>query len=93
MRKTTSEIKDQYQNNVMLLRLKAGYKTQKEFAERIGISPTILCDIESNRQFLSSANALRISEILQCSLDDLFERRDSGNLCDIRRSGKSPTGN
>ena len=75
MRKATREIKAKYQNNVLMMRLKAGYKTQKEFAQRIRISPTTLCDLESNRQFLSSAYALRIAEVLGCSLDDLFEKR------------------
>jgi len=74
MERITSEIKEKYQNNILSLRLKAGYKTQKDFAKRIGINPSILCDIESNHQFLSSAYALRIAEVLDCSLDDLFEK-------------------
>lgn len=76
MRRISTEIKRNYENNVLTMRLKAGFAKQKLFAERIGISPTILCDIESNRQFLSSVYALRIAEVLDCKLDDLFGKRN-----------------
>jgi len=70
----SSRIKKIYRNRVLERRLKAGFKTQKEFAEEIGISPTILCDIESNRRFLSAVYGLRIAEVLGCGLGDLYEK-------------------
>ena len=75
MPKLTNEIKRTFTNRVLELRLAAGYKRQKEFAADVGISPSIICDIESNRKFLSSVYALRMAEVLGCKLDDLFERK------------------
>ncbi len=79
MTSVSNQIRQTYQNRVLERRLRAGFKTQKEFAAEIGISPTILCEIESNRQFLSSIYGLRISEILGCRLDDLYEKKRNQN--------------
>jgi DNA-binding XRE family transcriptional regulator len=68
----SNEIKRKYQNNVLLMRLKAGFAKQKEFAKRTGICPSVICEIESGKRFLSSLYALRIAEVLECKLDDLF---------------------
>jgi transcriptional regulator with XRE-family HTH domain len=54
------------------MRLKAGFAKQKEFAIRSGICPTVICELESGKRFLSSLYALRIAEVLGCRLDDLF---------------------
>jgi DNA-binding XRE family transcriptional regulator len=67
-------MRTKYRNNVQLLRLKAGIAKQKTFAEKLGIKPQILCEIESNRRFLSSVYALRICEVLGCRMDELFEK-------------------
>jgi len=75
MPKLTNEIKRNYTNRVLELRLSAGYKRQKEFAADVGIAPSIICDIESNRKFLSSVYALRIADVLGCRMDDLFQRK------------------
>lgn len=75
MGSVSDEIRRNYENTVLLLRLKAGYKTQKALASRIGFSPSILCEIESNQRFLSSVYALRIAEVLGCTVDDLFTKK------------------
>jgi len=75
MIRIAEEIKRKYRNRVLHVRLKAGIKTQKELAKLTGIRPSILCEIESNKAFLSTPYALRIKEALTCSLDDLFETR------------------
>jgi ribosome-binding protein aMBF1 (putative translation factor) len=75
MARMASEIKRRYRNRVLQERLHAGIKTQKELANRSGIKASILCDIESNKIFLSSVYALRIAEELDCTINDLFERR------------------
>jgi DNA-binding XRE family transcriptional regulator len=77
MNSLTSQIKRTYKNNVLQMRLRAGYAKQKEFADRIGICSSIVCDIESNRRFLSSAYGLRIAEVLNCSINDLFIKREA----------------
>jgi len=75
MTRVNEDIRREYRNAVLQQRLKAGYKTQRAFAERVGISPSTLCDIESNRLFLSSTHALRIRDVLNCSLDELYEKK------------------
>ena len=75
MARIAPEIKRSYLNAVLQKRLQAGIAKQKDLAERTGIRPSILCDIESNRIFLSSVYALRIAEILGCKVDDLYEKR------------------
>lgn len=74
MARVTNQVKQQYRSRVLERRLQAGIATQKELAERTGIPPTVLSDLESGRLFLSSAYALKISEVCGCSLDDLFEK-------------------
>ena len=76
MKTICQEIKRRYRNNVLRKRLEAGYKTQKDFAERIGICPSVLCEIESNKRFLSSPYALSMAEVLECPLNDLFTERN-----------------
>jgi DNA-binding XRE family transcriptional regulator len=75
MKSATDQIRKTYRNNVLQLRLKAGFAKQKAFADRLGISPSTLCEIESNRRFLSSVYGLRIAEILACTLNDLFIKK------------------
>jgi len=70
-----NRIKRDYRAKVLEHRLKAGIKNQKEFAELTGIAPSILSDLESSRLFLSSPYALRIAEVLDCKVDDLYERK------------------
>ena len=76
MARIAKEVKSKYRNRVLQERLRAGIKTQKELAERMGIRPSTMCDIEGNKIFLSSIYALRIIEELGCSLDDLYEVRN-----------------
>lgn len=77
MKTIPQEIKRKYRNDVLRKRLQAGFKTQKGLAESLGICPSVLCEIESNKRFLSSPVGLRIAEVLECKLDDLFIRRDN----------------
>ncbi|MDD4051048.1 MAG: helix-turn-helix transcriptional regulator [candidate division Zixibacteria bacterium] len=75
MSRLNTEIKGKYRNRVLQVRLQKEIKTQKDLAGRTGIRQSILCDIESNKLFLSSIYALRIVEVLGCSIDDLYEKR------------------
>ena len=77
MKTMPQEIKRRYRNNVLRKRLQAGFKTQKGFAESLGICPSVLCQIESDKRFLSAPIALRITEVLECKLDDLFIKREN----------------
>ena len=75
MESFSNRIRTSYRNNVLPLRLKGGFERQKDFAKKLGLSPTVLCEIESGKRFLSAIVALRISEVLRCNLDDLYERK------------------
>ena len=75
MNKITEQIKRNYRTRVLECRLKAGIPKQKELALRTGIPSSIVSDLESGRQFLSSPYALKICEVCGCKLDDLFERK------------------
>ena len=77
MKTIPQEIKRRYRNNVLRKRLEAGFKTQKDFAESLGICPSVLCEIESNKRFLSAPIGLRIAEVLECKLDNLFIKRNN----------------
>lgn len=76
MSKLSTEIKGKYRNRVLQIRLQKEIKTQKDLAGRTGIRQSILCDIESNKLFLSSIYALKIADVLGCSINDLYERRN-----------------
>lgn len=76
MKSDQRSVRRRYRNDVQMKRLRAGYKTQKEFAREVGICSSVLCEIECNKRFLSSPIALRICEVLECKMDDLFIRRD-----------------
>jgi transcriptional regulator with XRE-family HTH domain len=69
-------MKDKYRARVLECRLEAGIPTQRKLAELSGIHASIISELESRRIFLSSPNALAISEACDCSLDDLFESKN-----------------
>jgi transcriptional regulator with XRE-family HTH domain len=62
-----------YRNNVKACRLRHGVDSQKRLAYMTGISRSVVSLLESDRQFLSATNALRIRDALGCRLDDLYE--------------------
>lgn len=46
--------------------------TQAELAERAGIKPNTLSEIENGIKLTSLTTALRIAEALECSVSDIF---------------------
>jgi len=78
-RKTLERIEKLYRNRVKEARLKALVATQQELAQLTGINRTIINALENNRLFLSSQYALAISEVLRCSLNDLYQKRYDEN--------------
>ncbi|MBI4283548.1 MAG: helix-turn-helix transcriptional regulator [Chloroflexi bacterium] len=62
-----------YRNRLRKCRLRAMIATQEELARLTGIDRTTISAIENNRLFLSAPYALIFKEVLQCSLDDLYE--------------------
>lgn len=53
--------------------MKALVGTQEELARLTGIDRTTISALENNRLFLSIHYALRLKEVLGCSLDDFYE--------------------
>lgn len=74
---SNSDVSTIYRNTVRKCRLRALIPSQEELARRTGINRATICALENNRLFLSSRNALVISVVLGCSLDDLYQRRNA----------------
>jgi len=72
---SNSDVSVIFQNTVRECRLRALIPSQEELAQRTGINRATICALENNRLFLSSRNALVISLVLGCSLDDLYQKR------------------
>ena len=77
-RKLLQDITERYRNRVRECRLTALVAKQEELSKKTGIPRSTINALENNRRFLSSHYALLIAEALDCSLDDLFEKTDSG---------------
>jgi len=58
-------------DNLKRIRKKNGI-TQKEMAERMGISESFYCQLEGGKRKLTVDYAFRITEILEKSLDEIF---------------------
>jgi DNA-binding XRE family transcriptional regulator len=69
----TRRIRARYRNRLRECRLRSLIPTQQELARRAGLSRSVVNALELNRRFLSSPHALLIAEVLDCSLDDLYE--------------------
>ncbi|KQC16044.1 MAG: hypothetical protein APR56_10315 [Methanosaeta sp. SDB] len=74
-RKLLRKVAGQYRNRVRDCRLRAMVAKQEELATMTGISRSTINALENNRIFLSSPYALVIAEVLNCRLDDLYEKQ------------------
>ena len=66
-------------NNLKLFRLKAGDLTQEQLAEKVGSTRQTILSIEKNRYTPSVGLALRISQILGATVEELFELKEEGH--------------
>lgn len=62
-----------YRNRLRECRLRALIPSQAELARRSGIDRTTISHLENDKLFLSIRYALRLREVLGCSLDDLYQ--------------------
>ena len=62
-----------HRNRLRECRLRSLIPTQLKLARKSGIDRTTISALENNRLFLSIHYALRLREVLGCSLDDLYE--------------------
>lgn len=58
-------------NKLLQIRLRLGYKTQKEFSEFIQVNQYQYCRYENNINQPSLEVLLNIAEKLNCKLDDI----------------------
>ena len=70
---TQTRAEKQYRNRLRECRLRSLIPTQVELARKSGIDRTTISALENNRLFLSIRYALRLKEVLGCSLDDIYE--------------------
>lgn len=59
-------------NHITLLRKMAGYKTVKDASKALGISTGMLYQVEQDIKKPSIKLALKIMELYECSLEDIF---------------------
>ena len=63
------------QENIKSARLAKGF-TLNEMAQAIGISPSMLCQVEKGVRMPSISILFSMAEILNCSLDELAGRKN-----------------
>jgi len=63
-------------NNLKLCRLKAGDLTQAQLAEKVGTTRQTILSIEKGRYAPSVGLALRLSQILGATVEEMFELED-----------------
>lgn len=85
-RKLLLKVSEQYRNRVRECRLRALVATQEDLSKKTGISRSTINALENNRLFLSSQYALLIAEVLNCKLDDLYERKNTDYLNDSQKA-------
>lgn len=71
--------KHDLQNQLKLFRLKAGDMTQGQLAEAIGVTRQTILSIEKGRYTPSVALALKMAQVLDCKVEDLFELKENDN--------------
>ena len=62
-------------SNITELRKAKGYHSQKEFAEELGVSTSLLCYWENSFFMPSSPNIKKLCDVLECTVDELFDWR------------------
>ena len=64
-------------NRLLEIRLRLGYRKQKEFAEFIGVTPAVYNKYENNTSQPGLDTLLKISKKLNLNLDDIVYLEDS----------------
>ena len=64
----------QYKLKIKELRETIGI-TQTDLAIRIGISKSYLCELENNKYDIKFSSLLKIAEVLQVNIENLYEKK------------------
>lgn len=60
-------------NHIKEVRIAKGYRTQKEFAEALGVSEATVSYWEGQLFFPTTQNIRKLCGVLNCKLEDLFD--------------------
>ena len=63
------------ETQLQALRKKAGYRSAKAFADKIGMNPYTYTNYEQGKANFTLAQAWEFADVLECSLDELAGRR------------------
>ncbi|MBT3254632.1 MAG: helix-turn-helix transcriptional regulator [Candidatus Marinimicrobia bacterium] len=63
-------------NNLKLCRLKTGDLTQEQLAEKVGTTRQTILSIEKGRYAPSVGLALRLSQVLGATVEEMFELKE-----------------
>ena len=66
-------------NRIKLFRLTAGDLTQSQLAEKVGTTRQTILSIEKGRYTPSVGLALRLSQVLNTTVEELFELKEEGH--------------
>lgn len=61
-----------WKNRLRECRLRALVVTETDLARKVGLSPSTVSRIENQKVFLTAQNALKIAEVLNCGIGDLY---------------------
>ncbi len=75
----TMKTRHEISNQVKLYRLRAGDMTQEQLATSIGVTRQTILSIEKGRYTPSVALALRMAEVLETTVEELFELKGDLN--------------
>lgn len=59
-------------NHITELRKKSGFETAKDAAEKLGISDSMMYQMEGGYKQPSPSLGMRMAEIFKCTLEDIF---------------------
>lgn len=83
--KLRSDRRDNYYNwNFRNARLERGY-TRLELAEIVGLSPTAISAYERMRFFPVTSIAVKLAEVLDCNVEEIFPDRIRGHVGEIKK--------
>lgn len=61
-------------NTIKLIRLRKGM-TQSEIAEKLNVTQAVISGWENNRYMPSVKNAFELARVLDCTIDELYEKK------------------
>lgn len=76
-------------NHITKLRKDAGYETAKEAATKLNISDGMMYQMEGNYKRPGINLAIKMSNLFNCSLEEIFLPFTATNSCEKHKGGKN----